>query len=210
MTGKRRNPKYVYRFLKEREHAIAFTRGEVWLSTFETLRNPENPRGDPGEGSQTTHVSEMDFSNPAHAATRWRLGSVFGGDPSGVRLHNVVVNLTHPDSFLLCTSLEQNEKMRDRFGAYCVQIADVETFAGLVGRQLASEVPLRRASMGPVRYDGRKRMDDQGMDVDIIFSNAPGNAEEQEFRMVFVPESLGPIAPRAVIVRQVAKLCRLV
>ncbi len=150
----------IYRFFREKEHAEALCRGEVWLSTLEKCRTYEDPlQGDREEAIHTyksgTVIGNGDDPKVIEVAKRSGLGlrecdgSVFMTDNTYIQHID--------DAYVICTTLEyEPEKFAKSFGTYCVKITNPEMFFKSISACLNKKSKIIEAEMGKVTYECRR------------------------------------------------------
>lgn len=208
-------PPRVYRYVEDESEARAFIEGEIWLSTFEYIRNCDKSRADKDEGLRSYKVNFLDTSKKDGATEliKDRLkNSGINIAKQGVVFANNKIITRHPNSYLLCASMRKsNKRMRERFGKFCIQIEQPKELLRLVAESLQQFTPLSHAVIGKVDYKGRDFSD---ADIDIseaAFANVSGNIYEKEVRMIWRPRDPATTIERMKIkVPEAGKLCKIV
>jgi hypothetical protein len=203
--------RYVYRFLERREHAEAFVRGEIWVSTLEHIRHCDAARADPHEGTVKFGISRLDHNTPPAQAgvIRERLKEHFVELPPTLSITGISFESAHADSFVLCTTEQRSPMMKRLFGAHCVQIENPERFAGLLAHAIEARVPLSGGFIRNMDYEGRTFNDAEGIVSHPAFMNVGGNREECEVRMLFIPTDATLAKPMLVICPEAGSHCAL-
>lgn len=205
----------VYRFFEEYEHAQAFLKGDIWISTLEVCRKYENAaQGDAGEG--TLHhevvgtITLNEHSNPAELRAAYAVGfHVSGGahltitDTKGSqRIH---------DALVLCTTERYDpDTLSADFGKYCVEITDPRGFFRLVSIALWERYDIGFCHLDRISYVGRKFRNFEFPEVHPGFLKpTQGYENQQEVRMLWAINGASKLAPGLISLPEVAQYCRV-
>ncbi len=185
------SPKKVYRLFKEKWQAECFLKGDIWLSTLEECRNYENSeQGDPNEGKQVHLVSSVSGSpaEPRIQEIARRQGIEIGtsGGGGSISISQNVHTSVHENSYLLCTSKVYNERLKDVFGQYVVEITDVYEFNSRLSFSLFDQFKIFQGMAGEVQYTKQTYLDLEPIPKREIFLIKDNRYEYQkEFRFVW-------------------------
>lgn len=210
-------PKTIFRFFKEKEHAEALCKGDVWLTTLQTCREYDDPlQGDAKEATHTydggTSVLHGDGSDLDFVTKAARLGIRVSPDSKDIQISGGFHSFSIPNAYVLCTTQEFNpSKLSDTFGNYCVEISEPKEFFELVSAKLHHTVSLKHGYMGPVTYDKRDHMVHEALPAPIGFVKPKDiYSEQKEFRFLWLPADKRDIKPLLLSCPEVAKLCRII
>jgi hypothetical protein len=199
----------VYRFFRSAEHADAFARGEVLLSTLATCRDYTDPdRGDPGEA---LHGFDVDCSCPPSETELVAMARALAPPVAGAHVANAegMAIAQIRDAYLVSTSAEFDpETMRAPFGAWCVEIRDARAFFDAVTGALAAGLPLLDARWGPVHYRERIDLHAATPPEEIGFIKPRRYERQQEVRFLWSVDREGLLLPLTLQIPQVARLSR--
>lgn len=187
----------VYRYFDNEEHAEAFARGEIFISTLKRCREYEHPtQGDHEEGFEryntgrpiTGGSSDTDF-----VAMAAKVGIRVGPGVDNLTLaNNESVSYLH-DAYVLCTTLKafKGEQLKT-FGKYCVKINDLARFHVEVTKALALISTISRAVRGEIVYKERFYKEFEASPGLIGFVKPPDKySDQKEYRFLwYVPERL--------------------
>ncbi len=181
-------PKFIYRYLNDAEHAHDFCQGRIWLSTLDEIRDPNHPRSDVQEATSEYVVTDLGPHTPSGQAAliQEHIKGFISGE---VRIQDVAFRTSVANAFVLCTSIQNSKRMRNRFGQHCVRIADPAGFLQAVAEALYDVVPILNASADFMQYDGRSGGDGYTPVANPMLSNVPGNSDEREYRLWWNPET---------------------
>ena len=150
----------VYRYFDNEDHAAAFARGEVFISTLKRCREYENPlQGDHEEGFERYNTGRTitgNGSDPAFVAMAARAGIRIGPSSGSVTLtNNQRVSRLH-DAYVLCTTMGAfcGDRL-EAFGKYCVKINDVGKFHSKLTKSLALVSNISETARGEIIYRER-------------------------------------------------------
>lgn len=211
-VNQKKAPAQVFRYLADRDHAEAFCSGYIWLSTFNQIRHADSGRADKDDGQLLYSLTSVTPDTPAadREVIRHRIEPAIG-EPLNDTLENVHVFRQHPDAYVLCTTLREERKMRDRFGQFCVRISHPYAFFKCVTSMLLEKgVLLEADDFAPVQYAGRSFADANPEVGQVAFANVPGNAFEREARMVWTPRSRDSLPPMLLHVPATVGMCSIV
>jgi hypothetical protein len=196
----------VYRFFRGAEHADAFVRGEVMLSTLGTCRDYSDPqRGDPGEA---VHAYAVQCENPPSETELIAMARALTPHAQASRTGLGYAIAAIRDAYLISTSgVFAPESMRP-FGDACVEILDPGLFFSEVTLALQRQVPLEHARWGPVQYRGRVAADADAPPGDIGFIKPVRYAVQREVRFLWTVDRDGLLMPLTLRVPGVAQLAR--
>jgi len=207
-------PNVVYRYLREREHAEAFVRGDIWISTLDHIRHCDESRADPHEATVTDHVVTFNDRMPVSETTviAQRLSGSVGGqfDPSRIHISNIAFAQQHPNALVLCTTQQRSDYMSRTFGTHCLEISEPGRFFELLSHCIAQQFGSVQSRFMPMQYDGRERVGSAGPQTHIAFMSVSGNVEEQEARMLWCPADASQVRGILVSCPAAGELCRIV
>ncbi|MFL6629746.1 MAG: hypothetical protein ACJ8G1_25150 [Vitreoscilla sp.] len=208
-------PKYLYRYLQHEEYAKAFVAGEIWLSTFDHIRNCDATRADAHDGTSEYTAEWRGTGDPtSEAVIQRRLaqgGIRFKGGLAGHVVTANVMHSRHRSAYVLCTtSIGNNAKMRSQFGQFCVQIHEPGAFMVSLVAAIELVVPWQHYVAGAVQYEGRKFANADESPGALGFASVPSLKHEREFRLIYQPENQDDIKPIAVTVPAARSLCELI
>lgn len=205
----------VYRFFKEKCHAEALCKGDVWISTLKTCREYEDPlQGDPDEAKHIYRSGYMvgGSEDADLVKVAARSGIMLGPGSSNITLKDNVSIIMISDAFVLCTTKEFNpEALSDTFGMYCVEISNPSKFMELLSFRLNEMHPLKCSLMGDVAYEDREYTGLEDPPGVLGFVKPFDKySSQKEFR--FIWEAKDPIAIKPLLVScsMIAGLCRQV
>lgn len=205
-------PDVVYRFI-DPQYADDFIRGKIQVSTLERCRQYEDPKqGDRDEGQHVRYLESINIGDGSDLATQKltkEMGLSIHPKSKNIRLLNMVRVSRLPDCFVLCTTLRYApETFSENFGKACVEIRDPLTVFHLISKVLYNRHPLRRRSIGKVTYaDRRFRAGESPGSIGFVKPRDP-YSDQEEFRMLWIPETEYPIVPEILEVPEIAKYCR--
>jgi hypothetical protein len=215
MAAAAKVPKFVYRYLRERDHALALLEGRVWLSTLEGLRRGDHPRGDVDEGTYRLAVTDYHTEDKSAEAekVRQRLAPMVSMEGAvNCSVTNVKYTNQLIDAYVMCTSTVNDKFMRDRFGEHCVRISDLIGFVTACGNSLAQHIGEDAiAFWGAMDYCGRNAVDAMGPEMtNLAFMNVKGNASEKEYRLLWSPKRFQPLTSFLLHVPEAARYTSIV
>lgn len=199
----------VYRFFRSADHADAFARGEVLLSTLATCRDYTDPeRGDPGEAF---HGFDVDCPFPPSETELVAMARALAPDIAGAHVVNgegmAIAQIR--DAYLVSTSAECDpDTMRVPFGAYCVEVRDAKAFFEGVTEALAARLPLLDARWGPVHYRERIDLHAATPPEEIGFIKPRRYERQQEVRFLWTVGRDGLLLPLTLDIPLVSRLSR--
>ncbi|MEO8806299.1 MAG: hypothetical protein ABI433_09465 [Burkholderiaceae bacterium] len=199
-------PRVLNRFLPEEEQAMKFLDGRIWISTIDTIRQPDNPRGDSGEGGlawrpDNTATLFPEGSEPEKARALKQYG-VAGAE--NIEFRGIEFRVNHPDAYVLCLTTDPKLK---GFGDSRVLIADPQQFLGLVTDAVGEAVGPVTCCFGKVQYEGRLVHQCIPKPLHPLFVGPKGNRIEKEWRMCWIPDSTTPLQPFELHVPEAGRLC---
>lgn len=210
-------PKTIFRFFKEKEHAEALCRGDIWLTTLQTCREYDDPlQGDAKEATHTydggTGVLHGDGEDHDFVTKAARLGIRVCPGAKNIQISGGFHSFSIDNAYVLCTTQEFNpSKLSETFGNYCVEISEPKEFFKLVSDRLNHIVPLKNGYMGPVTYDKRDHMVHEALPAPIGFVKPKDiYSDQKEFRFLWLPAEIRDIKPFLLSCPAVAKLCRII
>ncbi|MEX5496667.1 hypothetical protein ABFV51_26025 [Pseudomonas asgharzadehiana] len=150
----------VYRYFENEEHAAAFVKGEIFISTLKRCREYEDPlQGDREEGYERYNTGRRitgNGSDPAFVAMAAKAGIYVGPDSIDMTIENNELTTFLHDAYVLCTTLGFSaEDLTETFGKYCVKIKSIDKFHSAITRSLASSTEISQAARGEVIYKER-------------------------------------------------------
>ena len=200
-------PRVVYRFFEEEEHADALVRGEVWLSTLIFVRKHHHA-ADPGEGiaGWTPDFPRDDKIRQDHVIDQMNAtGHITMIGCSNVNFESNRIFNIEEDGYLICTTL--NRAIRG-FGNYGVCINDPADFFKAVDAQLRRKILLTEmCGFGPMRYVPREIQGINAHSHHSAFIGHEHNVQEQEARMLWVPQDIRDLTPMLLHVPEAARFC---
>lgn len=184
----------VYRYFENEEHAAAFVRGEIFISTLKRCREYEDPlQGDREEGYERYNTGRRitgNGSDPAFVAMAAKAGIHVGPDSGEVTLENNERTTFLHDAYVLCTTLGFSaEDLTETFGKYCVKIKSIEKFNSAVTESLSSATQISQSSRGEIIYKERFYKEFEDSPGLIGFVKPPDKyAAQKEYRFLwYVP-----------------------
>lgn len=187
--AQRRTPIRAYRYFREFEHAEAFIRGDIRLSTLEVCRGYENPaQGDAEEAIHTYNTGSLYGSSEdaEFVALAARAGIAIGPGCSGITVTDCKKIDRLPDAYVLClTDSDRPEVFRDDFGPYCVEITNLPAFAHSFSIGVAKLLGVNQGRYGPVTYREREYTGFQPFPGELGFVKPLTYAKQREIRLLW-------------------------
>lgn len=187
----------VFRYFDNEDHAAAFARGEVFISTLQRCREYENPlQGDNEEGYERYNTGRSitgSGSDPAFVAMAARVGIHIAPEAELVTLeNNLRVSCLH-DAYVLCTTLAGfKDDELEAFGKYCVKISNVEAFHAEITKALVSISNITKSLRGAIIYKERFYKEFESRPGLIGFVKPPDKySSQKEYRFLWhVPDGM--------------------
>ncbi len=206
----------IFRFFREYDHAVALSKGDVWISTLEECRAYENAsQGDAGEGTMKYAFSGELVIDGFPTPEQKRIAALSGihiGGPGKFVISNSTGSHRLPDGLLLCmTENYSPEIFAKDFGEHCVEITDPISFFKHVTIALWERYHITFNDIDRVRYVGRTYRDFDLPDTHPGFLKpAQGYEHQEEVRMLWLSRHGGAVTPGLISVPEVAQYCRLI
>lgn len=202
--------KRIYRRFASHEHAIALTRGQVWLATYENIRSADHGRQDAREGEYSWRPDVSAATTPEERTAAFIDGFRRSGTGMGVLAQNAHVEDASIEGtfngFLLCASRRRN---LTQMGDYCVKIEDPGSFMSEVLKALINRFPgTWNAFGGAVEYE-RDIVGEQLPNHPALLGSR-GNEAEEETRLVWASETHPALEPLLLNVPPAARYCSIV
>jgi hypothetical protein len=150
----------VYRYFDNEEHAEAFVRGDIFVSTLKRCREYEDPlQGDREEGFERYNTGRSITRNGSDRAfVELAAKAAIIVDPNALKVtlvNNERTTVLH-DAYVLCTTLGfSEEQLTNTFGKYCVSIKSLATFHSRLTKSLGAHADLLNSSRGKIIYKER-------------------------------------------------------
>lgn len=203
----------VYRFFNEEWQADALVSGKIWISTLKTCRAYENSKqGDAEEAKEIYNSGHAvgGSTDTTFVEIARRSGIQIGAGCTNITISNCTNIRSLPDAYVLCTTSQFSpDNLSDTFGNHCVEITDPKAFFIEVSRCISEFTTIKEAVAGKVIYKDRNY---SGLD------NPPGPigfvkpydkyAEQNEYRFLWVPETMENIKPFLLNCPEIIGLCR--
>lgn len=185
----------VFRYFENEEHAAAFVKGEIFISTLKRCRHYEDPlQGDREEGYEHYNTGRRitgNGSDPAFVAMAARAGIHIGPGAVDVTIENNGRTTFLHDAYVLCTTIGFSaESLTKTFGKYCVKIKSVEKFHSVITEALSSVTEISQSARGEIVYKERFYKEFEESPGLIGFVKPPDKyAAQKEYRFLwFVPD----------------------
>lgn len=203
-------PKRLHRFLAQREHAEQFVRGKILVSTVEHIRNADDMRADPMEG--TSIWSHEPVLPDTHEEERKKILAQLEDSrfikllgPGSVVYDNKYV-VSVPDGFILCTT--SNKKL-STFGSFRLDISNPEVLFKRLCVAISREYEFQHPpAFFPIRYDIPRDSREYNK-IHPITLGANNNNWEEEYRMLWTVKNCPLIQPRIFDVGDISGFARL-
>lgn len=190
----RKQTSELYRYFENEEHAAAFVKGDIFISTLKRCREYEDPlQGDREEGYERYNTGRRitgNGSDPAFVAMAAKAGIRIGPDVVGVTIENNERTTFLHDAYVLCTTLGFSaEDLTETFGKYCVKIKSIEKFHATITESLALATPISQSARGEIIYKERFYKECEDSPGLIGFVKPPDKyAAQKEYRFLwYVP-----------------------
>ncbi|WP_152416355.1 hypothetical protein [Pseudomonas sp. PAMC 26793] len=185
----------VYRYFDKEEHAAAFAKGQIFISTLKRCREYEDPlQGDSEEGFERFNTGRRitgNGSDPVFVAMAARAGIHIAQNAIGVTIENNSRTTYLHDAYVLCTTLGfSDDGLSKTFGKYCVKITSVDKFHSVVTSSLTSKAEIIRSLRGQIIYKERSYKEFEDSPGLIGFVKPPDKyASQKEYRFLwYVPD----------------------
>ena len=194
--------KPLYRAFDDRDHALSFSRGEVWISTLESCRQTEDQQRVDAEEAIHQYNSgtiigssgdrEFDLimqrtgladANPGIRAVNWTIHDCLNA-------HGLA------DAHLLCTSTNVEVGELGKFGRYRVEIWNPGEFFTRLTRTIACEISLQVFVLGLVSYRSRTYRAQENEPGAFGFVKPATYSDEQEARFIWIADGDPNLRPR--------------
>ncbi|WP_440531182.1 hypothetical protein [Serratia ureilytica] len=192
----------IYRYFKDEGHADALTKGYVWLSTLKTCREYEDTeQGDKQEALLNIGVSHIQGSgnDKEFIDNAMSIGIKVTKEAEGMIITNSHREISVSDGYVLCTSTQYSEKLREKFGEYCVKIDNPFLLAETIHQQLSIDTRIKSSHQGLINYCERSYFDKKPPTVHVGFIKPPfPYAYQKEHRLLYIPDDCSRLEPRGI------------
>jgi hypothetical protein len=218
----------VYKYLKKK-HLLEFRyNGSILINTLYNIRNIEHVSiRDELEGHHRVRISSKEQPMRFSGKEFLKLIPVLKVDKQKAEKATITIdngaqfNMQIANAFIFCTSLKLEDALFKRFGyeAY-YKITRPLDFADILYEKLNQLAIIRCYKVGTVKYAdkpiiitnrNKKRFlnDAENQYWNVCFTKPTKFHEEQEYRMVFVPEFAREIKPVIITCPELRKYCAL-
>lgn len=201
----------LFRGFSDPEHADAFSRGEIRISTFQICRQTEDAiRRDPEEGHVTFDIDVVEFGSgmmtqEEEQLAMERMGMNF---PQGGYIQGIKFRRTLQDAYILSLS-EDEETAATKFGPAVVQIGHPERFMRRLSLAINEQIRRCRTYMDRVVYSKREHHILAPLPSLPPFIKPVAFEDEKEVRIVWFPlDPHGALAYAHVRAEWAGRLCQ--
>ncbi len=169
----------LYRYLRNREHALDFAKGRIWLPS---LRDIREYAGDPEDGTASYRI---DFVGEGGTSVKVANRNMYAmGVPIslGPNVADIAVYTGDGPGYALCMSHLGNDPFLLReFGPHCIQITEPDTVLFALHQLVEAKHGWASGDCRRQAYSGRKFSNNDVVPV-AGFTSTPDFEREQEYR----------------------------
>lgn len=205
----------VYKFFTNKSYAEDFVQGNsIKLGTLKEFRADENAeRGDSEEGYETYFTGDLVGSSDdvAFVEQARRAGIMIGPGCGRGTIRNCSNKIIIPDAYILCTTTNYSEDMKEVFGNYCVEITQPEEFFHAVSTKLESQLAVKTSTYGLVTYTDRvyTKLESRPGAIGFVKPSHP-YASQKECRFFWLPQNFNSIKSLFLECKEIKGMCHLI